>query len=250
VRNLSLQIFGILLIPILWVLAADILQISSPVLLPPLKNVCSRLVALFASGEVLNDISATMIRWGYGFSFGIIAGVFVGLLLGLSSTLRRVFEFPLEFIRSMPVTAIFPLFLIVFGIGDPSKVAMAFTPTFLLMVVNTSYGVTLVDPTRRKMAAVFGANRSQIFYKILIMDALPQIFVGLRLALAQSLIVTIVSEMFIGTDFGLGQRVYDSYLTNSVSTLYALLIVLGIIGYVANKILVSLESRFIYWTGK
>ena len=105
--------------------------------------------------------------------------------------------------------------------------------------------------TRRKMAAVFGASKFQIFRLIIIiMDALPQIFVGLRLALAQSLIVTVVSEMFIGTDFGLGQRVYDSYLTNSVTTLYALLIVLGVIGYGANKLLVFLESRIVFWTGK
>jgi NitT/TauT family transport system permease protein len=191
-----------------------------------------------------------MYRWAIGFSLGVSTGILLGLILGLSTRLRSFFEFPLEFCRSLPITAIFPLFLIVFGIDDPSKIAMAFTPTFLLMAVNTSYGVLLTDPTRRRMAAVFGATRFQTFGKIIVMDALPQVFVGLRLALTQSLIVVVVSEMFIGTDYGLGQRVYDSYLTNSVSTLYALLIVLGVIGYLFNRVLLFAEARFVFWAGK
>jgi NitT/TauT family transport system permease protein len=244
------RLIGFFILPLLWLICADIFEIASPLLLPPLALVFKRLNILITSGSIFTDLFFTLYRWACGFSFGVIAGIVVGLLLGISLRLRSIFEFPLEFIRSMPITAIFPLFLIVFGIGDPSKIAMAFTPTFLLMVVNTSYGVILSDPTRRKMAAIFGASRFQIFRLIVAMDALPQIFVGLRLAVAQSLIVVVVSEMFIGTDYGLGQRVYDSYLTNSVPTLYALLIVLGVVGYSANKLLIFAEARLIFWTGK
>lgn len=249
-NRLFSHIAGVALLPSLWLLFVDLLQLVSPLLLPPLVVVLKRLSVLLAGGAVYEDLFATLFRWLCGFAAGTCLGVVAGLVLGISSRARRLFEFPLEFMRAMPVTAIFPLFLIVFGIGDPSKIAMAFTPTFLLMTVNTTYGVTLSDATRRRMATVFGASRMQTFRFITTMDALPQIFVGLRLALAQSLIVTVVSEMFIGTDFGLGQRVYDSYLTNSVPTLYALLIVLGIVGYAANKMLVQLESRIIFWTGK
>ena len=241
---------GVLLLPIVWVLCADLLALVSPLLLPSLTNVIQRLYSLITSGTITLDLFATMYRWAIGFILGVSSGIFFGLLLGISTRLRAFFEFPLEFFRSMPITAIFPLFLIVFGIDDPSKIAMAFTPTFLLMVVNTSYGVLLTDPTRRRMATVFGATRSQIFRKIIVMDAMPHVFVGLRLALTQSLIVVVVSEMFIGTDYGLGQRVYDSYLTNSVSTLYALLIVLGVIGYLFNRALLLAEARFVFWSGK
>lgn len=243
-------IAGFLLLPSVWWLSADILQIASPLLLPSLKTVIERLFTMVIQGSFFDDLIVTLYRWVIGFSAGISCGVLVGLILGLSTRLRRLLEFPMEFIRSMPITAIFPLFLIVFGIGDPSKIAMAFTPTFLLMVVNTTYGVLLSDATRRRMASVFGATRLQIFRFIVVMDALPQIFVGLRLALAQSLIVVVVSEMFIGTDYGLGQRVYDSYLTNSVPTLYALLVILGVVGYLLNKLLLIIESSFIFWTGK
>ncbi len=248
--TLFYKLGGVLLLPLVWMLCADVFKLASPLLLPSLTSVIQRLYALIVSGTISQDLFATMYRWAVGFTLGVSTGILVGLLLGVSSGIRSFMEFPLEFSRSMPITAIFPLFLIVFGIDDPSKIAMAFTPTFLLMVVNTSYGVLLTDPTRRRMAAVFGATSFQIFRKIIVMDALPQIFVGLRLALTQSLIVVVVSEMFIGTDFGLGQRVYDSYLTNSVSTLYALLIVLGVIGYLLNRALLFAEAGFVFWAGK
>ena len=241
---------GVLLLPLIWMICADFFGLVSPLLLPSLNDVVKRLYSLITSGTITLDLFATMYRWAIGFGLGVSTGILFGLLLGASSRLRSFFEFPLEFFRSMPITAIFPLFLIVFGIDDPSKIAMAFTPTFLLMVVNTSYGVLLTDPTRRRMATVFGASKFQIFRKIIVMDALPQVFVGLRLALTQSLIVVVVSEMFIGTDFGLGQRVYDSYLTNSVATLYALLIVLGVIGYLFNRALLLAEAKFVFWAGK
>ncbi|HMO01468.1 MAG TPA: ABC transporter permease [Oligoflexia bacterium] len=244
------KIGGVFLLPFLWWLCADTFAFVSPLLLPNLTTVINRLYSLITTGTITQDLLATMYRWTIGFSLGVTTGTLVGLMLGVSNRLRSFFEFPFEFFRSMPITAIFPLFLIIFGIDDPSKIAMAFTPTFLLMVVNTSYGVLLTDPTRRKVAVVFGATQLQTFRKIIMMDALPQVFVGLRLALTQSLIVVVVSEMFIGTDFGLGQRVYDSYLTNSVSTLYALLIVLGIIGYIFNRLVLLAEAKFVFWAGK
>jgi ABC-type nitrate/sulfonate/bicarbonate transport system permease component len=244
------RIGGALLLPLVWVLSSDAFELASPLLLPTLTNVFERLYLLIVSGAIFNDLFATIYRWAFGFSLGVSSGLVFGLLIGFSAKLRSFFDFPLEFFRSMPVTAVFPLFLLIFGIGDPSKIAMAFTPTFLLMVVNTSYGVTLSDPTRRRMASVFGATTFQIFHKIIIMDAMPQIFVGLRLALAQSLIVIVVSEMFIGSEFGLGQRVYDSYLTNSMSTLYALLVILGVIGYLLNRAFLFAEARFVFWAGK
>ncbi len=249
-KELILKILGFCALPLIWYLMADVFSLSSPLLFPTLKSVLTRLCNILVSESFLIDFSHTVYRWMLGFSLGVITGTFCGLIVGMSINVRKFIEFPLEFLRSMPVTAIFPLFLIVFGIGDPSKIAMAFTPTFLLMLVNTSYGVTLADITRRRMAFVFGASQQDIFFKIITMDALPQIFVGLRLALSQSLIVTVVSEMFIGTDYGLGQRVYDSYLTNSITSLYAFLIVLGIIGYLINKALLMIEKRYIFWTAK
>jgi sulfonate transport system permease protein len=243
-------IFGVLLLPVLWLIVADWGHFVSPLLLPSFTDVLTRLWEMLRDGELLPDLLATLQRFAIGFSLGAICGILGGLILGVSNTLYRMFELPIEFFRSLPVTAIFPLFLIVFGIGDEAKIAMAFLPTFLLLLVNTSYGVRQASPERRRMAKAFGANRWQVFWTVICYEALPQIFIGLRLALAIALVVTVVSEMFIGTELGLGQRVYDSYLTNSVSTLYALLLTLGIFGYLLNKLAVFCEHKIVFWAGK
>jgi ABC-type nitrate/sulfonate/bicarbonate transport system permease component len=243
-------LWGCLAIALTWLLVADIGHLVSPLLIPPLHEVLLRLLELGRHDTLALDTASTLWRFALGFGLGVALGVVSGLFFGVFQKLYSAFELPLEFLRAMPVTALFPLFLILFGIGDQAKVAMAFLPTFLLLSVSTAAGVRQADHARRRMARVFGATPVQIFRCIVLYDALPNICTGVRLGLSLSLIVTVVSEMFIGTDSGLGQRVYDSYLTNSVSTLYALLLVLGVAGYTLNKIAVSLERRFVFWTGR
>ena len=127
---------------------------------------------------------------------------------------------------------------------------MAAFPTCLLMIVNSAYGVFNVTPERRKVARVFGATSMQIIRKVDLPEALPQVFIGLRLSLSLSLIVAVVSEMFIGTDIGIGQRIYDAYLTNSAASLYSYLLLVGLMGYVINKFAMLLESKVIFWAGR
>jgi ABC-type nitrate/sulfonate/bicarbonate transport system permease component len=241
---------GFLSCLLLWYLAVDCFALVNPILLPPLKEVVLRLSELLTNGSLARDFLATIQRWTLGFGLGASLGITAGLVLGVTPRLYRILEGPLEFLRAMPVTAIFPLFLMIFGLGDASKIAMAFLPTFLLLLINASYGVFHASLERRRAVQIFGATPWQIFRYVVFFESLPQIFIGLRLALSLSLIVTVVSEMFIGTDTGLGQRIYDSYLTNSVTTLYALLLVLGLVGYVLNKISLSFEKRLVFWAGR
>jgi NitT/TauT family transport system permease protein len=235
---------------LLWLIIADWGKLSTPLLLPPLQDVVLRLWELMGSIQFGQDCVATLFRWSVGFGLGAFCGGVVGLILGIQRRWYRFLEFALEFLRAMPVTAIFPLFLILFGIGDRSKIAMAFLPTFLLVLINGAYGVLHASRARLTMAAVFGANKLQIFCSITFFEALPQLFIGLRLAVSLSLVVTVVSEMFIGSDFGLGQRIYDAYLTNNINTLYAVLIVLGGIGYSLNKMVLWTEHRIVHWVGR
>ncbi len=241
---------GMGVLALLWLGVADWTHAVSPLLLPPLTDVLTRLAQLTFSGTLLADTQATLLRWAQGFGLGAVLGTLAGLGLGTAPRLYRWLEGVIEFFRALPVTAIFPLFLMIFGIGDASKIAMAFLPTFLLMLINASYGVLHASRDRRRAAQVFGATPFQIFRYVVFWEALPQIFIGLRLALSLSLVVTVVSEMFIGTDTGLGQRIYDSYLTNAVTTLYALLLVLGLLGYGLNKLSMSLEKRCVTWAGR
>lgn len=250
IRKRLLRVSSFILLFILWYLCCDLAKIVAPSLLPPLAEVFDRLVLSLWSGELGANFFATLHRWLLGFCIGFLLGTLIGIVLGFHRKLYLFFELPLEFFRAMPVTAIFPLFLMLFGIGDMAKIAMAAFPTCLLMVVNSAYGVFNVTPERRKVAKVFGASAMQIISKVVFPEALPQVFIGLRLSLSLSLVVSVVSEMFIGTDTGIGQRIYDSYLTNSAPSLYSYLLLVGLMGYIINKLAMHVENRVIFWAGR
>ncbi len=256
-ERVVVQRWAIALTPILlplfllavWAIVSGV-GLAPRVLLPTPAAAFSRLATLLGPGGALPDIAATLRRWALGFVAGCLVGVPLGLALGGS---RRVFRatFPsVDFFRSLPVTALFPLFLLLFGIGDTAKVAMAFAATLPVVALNSAYGVVNARQARIRAARVFGATRFQIFRWVLFFEALPQTLVGVRTAVSLALIVVIVSEMFIGTKAGLGQRIFDAYTTNFTEELYAVLLIVGMLGYVLNVLFVQAERRLVPWAGK
>lgn len=248
-RNLRIIILGIGFAIATWFLLYY-LEIFSPLLFPSPIDVFADLSNLFFSGAINDDILVTLYRLVIGFALGIFFGVPFGLLMGSSKLFHDLFEFPLDFFRSLPVTALFPLFLLFFGVGDLSKIAMVFAFNFPVMVINSAYGVLHSSKKRILMAKSFGATKLFIFRKIIFWESLPQTFVGMRLALSISLIIVIVAEMFLGTQTGLGQKLFDAYSTNLVERLFAIILVIGLLGYFLNKIFLVIERRILTWKGK
>lgn len=244
-----LPVLGPLVVLLLWY-AASRLRWASPLLLPSPGDSFSRLGEMLTSGYLLPDIRASVWRWSAGYASGCLIGVPLGLVLGASPAVYRSSFSLIDFFRSLPVTALFPLFLLVFGIGDSAKIAMAFTATVFVVVLNSAYGVRQAQRTRIRAAKVFGATRWQTFRWVTWFEALPLTLVGMRTALSLALIAVIVSEMFIGTQKGLGQRVYDAYTTNLTVDLYAVLLFCGFLGYLMNRLFVVIEKRIVFWTGK
>lgn len=252
--RILLPLTGPLVLLVLWFIVTE-LQLVPPLLVPPPSEAFSRLADMLLSGDLLPDIFASVWRWAAGFATGCVVGVPIGLLLGTSPWLYQasfsLIDFSLiDFFRSLPVTALFPLFLLLFGIGDSSKIAMAFAATVVVVILNSAYGVLQAQKTRIRAAKVFGATRWQVFRWVTFFEALPQTFVGMRTSLSLALIVVIVSGMFIGTRHGLGQRVFDAYTVNLTVDLYAVLLVTGFVGYLANRLFVLGEKRIVFWTGR
>ena len=242
-------LIGVILILFAWVFIFYI-HIFSELLLPEPFITLKHAFALLLGGGIFKDFFPTVFRWLFGFSFGMLLGVPFGLMIGSWKKLYGVFDFPLDFFRSLPVTALFPLFLLLFGVGDKSKIAMVFAATFPIIAMDTYYGVAHSSKKRNSMAISFGASKLDIFKKITFWEALPNIFAGGRLSISASLIVVIISEMFIGTQYGLGQRLFDAYATSRTIELFSLLIIVGMIGYAANKISVIIEERVLVWKSK
>lgn len=217
-------------------------------LLPTPVHVAQKLVFLFTTGDVWPDLVSTLLRWICGLCLGILVGIPIGLLMGASARIYASLEVIVDFCRSIPVTAMFPIFLVFFGIGERSKIAIAVWVTVLYVVINTLYGVRHTSETRRMVARVFRATPWQVFSKVIFPEALPHIFVGMRISVSMSLVLVVAAEMIMGTTAGLGKRIFDAALTYSVSEMYATIIVTGSLGYISNKVFVLVEQRLIHWT--
>ncbi len=245
-RYSTIGIFSILLI--WWTISTT--GIVSPLLLPQPLAVGQNLTGLLLNGTLNNDISSTVYRFAIGYIGGVISGIPIGLLMGISRLSYQLLEFPVDFFRSIPVTALFPLFLLCFGIGDASKIAMVWMAVIFIIIVNAAYGVIQAPKKRLQMARSFRANRLQIFRDIIIWESIPQIVVGMRIALSTALIVVIVGEMFIGTQYGIGQRLYDAYSKSLTEELYSMILIVGTIGYLTNKLFLLAEQKLLFWVGK
>ncbi|RYU89460.1 ABC transporter permease [Mucilaginibacter terrigena] len=204
---------------------------------------------LFITGSILADISSTLKQFGVGFGIAAIFGIPLGLILGFSKRGYAAFEIVLDFFRSIPVTALFPLFILFFGIGSSTIIAMVTVACFFVILINSAYGVIYVNKTYLVVMDSLKSTWFQKFTEVIFYEALPFLFIGLRVAVSFGLIVVVVSEMFIGSEFGLGSRVYKAYETYLITEVYALTIIIGLLGYFLNKIILILEKKVVHWKG-
>ena len=232
-----------------WAIVARLHLVDSFFLPNPFETI-SELGRLLITGSIIPDLLATLGRVVISFTIALIIGLPLGLWLGRSEKLYRSFEFIIDFFRSTPATAMFPLFLLVFGVTDKSKIAVAAFSSMLIIVFNTAYGVMHAKKSRLLAAKIMGATKAQIFRWILFWESLPQTFIGLRSSVSLSLIVIVVTEMFIGTPTGIGRRIIDSQITYEIKTMYAVILLAGIVGYLLNLLFLAIEKKVLHWNGK
>ncbi len=225
-------------------------HVVRPVLLPTPFVTLAFLVDSLIHGTMMQDVLATLTRTLEAFAIGAVVGVPLGVALGANLRLYRSVEFLVDFFRSMPASALIPLFILFFGIADVNKVAIAGFSVFLIVVFNSAYGVMNARKSRVLAAKVMGASSFQIFRDVLLFESLPQTFIGLRNGISTALVIVVVAEMFIGSEHGLGHRIIEGEQVLHVADMYASIIVAGIIGYLLNVIFMLLDSRLIHWNGK
>jgi ABC-type nitrate/sulfonate/bicarbonate transport system permease component len=226
------------------------LGLLNPTLLPSFPDTLRQLFRLVYTGSILQDFGESMGRMLVGYTLAALIGIPLGVLIGYFSRLYETFEIPLDFFRSLPVTTLYPLFVLLFGIGHSSKIAMVTAACVFVITLNTAYGVMQRKVARTQVALLFGASKLQLLREVLFWEALPQTLIGLRIAISYALIVEIVCEMFMGSQKGLGQRVFEAYNTYFIVELYAIILLVGLTGYFINKLFVIGESRVVHWVGR
>jgi NitT/TauT family transport system permease protein len=220
------------------------------ILLPTPSATLYALFTGLAGGPLLMDFGVTLLRTVEAFLIAAVVGVPLGVLLGSNERAYRSVEFLIDFFRSTPSSALIPLFLLIFGVSDINKIAIAAFGALLIVLFNSAYGVINARKQRVMAAKVMGASRWQIFKDVLIWESLQPTFVGLRSAVSMALVIVIVAEMFIGSDNGLGHRIIDAQQVLNVKSMYAAILSAGALGYALNVLFLVAEKRIVHWSGR
>ena len=244
-----LPFIGPIALFIIWDLVVRLGFIKAILLPPPFATLVT-LVSGLAGGPLLGDFVVTVWRTLQAFLIAAVVGVPLGVLLGSNEKAYRSVEFLIDFFRSTPSSALIPLFLLIFGVSDVNKVAIAAFGALLIVVFNSAYGVINARKQRVMAAKVMGATRWQIFKDVLIWESLQPSFVGLRSAVSMALVIVIVAEMFIGSDTGLGHRIIDAQQVLNVKSMYAAILAAGALGYALNILFLVAERKIVHWSGR
>jgi NitT/TauT family transport system permease protein len=197
-------------------------------------------------GTLLSHVRATATRLVLGFVVGAIPGIALGLLLGVSKWARYSLQPLFSALYPIPKIAIFPLLVLIFGLGEPSKILVVALGVFFIVLFNTSAGVLAVPRILRDAGRNFGARGLFEFRTIALPGALPSIFTGLRLGMGTAMLV-LVSAEFVGSQTGLGYMIWQSWQVFKVENLFIGLTAVAVVGYVMIQLIELLERVAIKW---
>lgn len=213
---------------------------------PAPSSVIRELVRFAASGELFVHIGYTFVRVVVGFVFGAVPAVLLGIVMGLSPAIRAFLQPAISSIYPIPKIALFPLAMLIFGLGESSKWAIVAVAVFFQVLLSTLSGVVNIDRVYLDVAADFRASRWQAYRTIALPAAMPFIFTGFQLGLGMALIVVVIAENF-GTDFGLGYIIWHSWQIFEVREMYVGLIMVALLGYASQLLMGRLERFLIPW---
>lgn len=215
-------------------------------ILPRPGKVLGDLWYWLASGLMTEHLLVTLLEVLYGFIAGVAGGLLVGVILAEFPLARMTF-FPFVIsIQMIPKVAIAPLFIMWLGYGISSKVAIAASITFFPIVINTMAGLRSVDSETLEMMRAFRATRWQTFHRVKLRYAAPYIFASLEVAMVLAIIGAIVAE-FLGATKGLGYMILQSTYRMEAGEVFAMLIVLAVLGVVLNGVIRLIGNRVLFW---
>ena len=218
----------------------------SPAIFPSPLEVWQSLRANFADGTFLKDLAVTLREVMIGFFGGSIVGFFLALVISEFRPVRTIVYPYVIGLQSVPKTALAPMFLIWFGFGIESKVALVVSTVFFPVLINTLSGIERTDPDQLDMLRAYCGRRWRIFLRVKLPSALPALFAGLELAIVLAIIAAVVSE-FLGAVGGLGYRIL-TYNTNlDMAGEFAALAVLSLTGFVLHAMVRLVGQRLVFW---
>ncbi|MBO3746432.1 ABC transporter permease [Streptosporangiaceae bacterium NEAU-GS5] len=216
------------------------------VFLPPVSEDLAALWNLAGDGMLAENLQASLVRSLAGFGLAIVVAIPLGLLIGWYRPVAEFLTPVLELFRNTSAVALLPVFILILGIGESSKIAFVMYACAWPILLNTVSGVKTVDPLLIKSARSMGLSPIRLFQKVLLPAAVPAIFTGIRLAGAYAILVLLFAEM-VGAKAGLGHLINEAQSSFRITDMYAGIITISVLGLLFNALLVQLERRFSTW---
>jgi NitT/TauT family transport system permease protein len=254
-RSLPLVVYSIGAVVALLVLWAAVTMsgIVGPGYLPTPQGMISEFITLLKDGykgkALWVHIEISLIRTLAGFSIGCALGVPLGLLSGYSKKVGAMFSPIMAFVRPIPPIAFIPMAVLYFGLGETGKIVLILFTAFNYAFVNAHAGAASVPMAYYRAAQSIGLNKGQIFLRVVIPAAVPQIFTGLKVAMALSWAVVVAAEL-VGAQAGLGFMISDAAQLFRIPVVFIGIALIGVIGLVLNLLLSTSEDKLVHWKGR
>lgn len=213
---------------------------------PPPSAVFVSLFGLARHGVLYGHLGATLGRALVGYGCATVLAVPLGLLIGEFRWVRHLLEPLVDMLRPMPSAAVIPVAILLFGIGNEMKIAVIIFGSLWPTIVSTVDGIRGVDPLIVDTGRLLQFTPLQSLLRIVLPAAMPTIMTGMRISLAIALILTVTSEMIAGSD-GLGYFILDAERSFAFREMFAGIIVVGLVGYLASRVFGFIDQRVLFW---
>lgn len=245
ILNFAIKYQALILIAVLWQVFY-LLKLFPEKLFPSLFTIGASFIELASSMVLWENIFVTLQRVLTGFFLAAIVGIVIGILMSRSQFIDNVMQPIFTAGYPIPRVALYPIVVLLFGLGSTSKVIIIFLECLFPIVVNTYYGAQRVNKLHIWSGQNMGANDRQLFWRVFIPGTMPAIFTGFRIALPIAVVIAVLTEM-ISSNNGIGYLL--TYLSASLaqSKVLAAIIAISIFGYILDRILLAIRNKFVYW---
>ncbi len=234
-----------LFILLLWELLSRF-EIVDSRFFPPPTAIVATFFDMAQSGTLFEHLGISLMRIMGGFLLGVIPGIILGLLMGMYSPFRHFFQPLIMALMPIPTLALLPIIIIIFGIGETSKLVTIAGSVFFPVVINTAAGVMNIEHIYIDVAKNYGASSKDFFFKIALPGALPVMLEGVQMGQAIALLTIVAAEM-MGAHQGIGYLIWTSYKAFVLTEMYVGLILISFFGYFFSLLLRWLQAKLLPW---